>query len=301
MQSPIVAPDELASWIRDARPDLRIVDVRWYLGRPAGAGRAAYDAGHLPGAIHLDVDGDLTSREGPGRHPLPDPGAFASNLAAAGIGDDDVVVAYDDVGGWVAARLWWMLEDLEFGTNGRGRVLVLDGGITAWVAAGLPTSTEAPTSVAGSLHLAPQWRRVIDRPGLRDRLGSVLLLDARGGPRYRGEIEPIDPLPGHIPTALNAPTDGNLGPDGRFASPADLAERIEGLRSAASVAGLAQAADPDGDVVVSCGSGVSACHTALAMRIAGLPDPILYPGSYSDWVTAGEPVATGPQPGRLPG
>ena len=149
MQSPIVAPDELASWIRDARPDLRIVDVRWYLGQPAGAGRAAYDAGHLPGAIHLDVDGDLTARKARAGTPSPILGAFASNLAAAGIGDDDVVVAYDDVGGWVAARLWWMLEDLEFGTNGRGRVLVLDGGIPAWVAAGLPTSTEVADARGG--------------------------------------------------------------------------------------------------------------------------------------------------------
>ncbi len=300
MQSPIVAPEVLASWVRDARPDLRIVDVRWYLGQPAGAGRAAYEAGHLPGAVHLDVDGDLTAGSGPGRHPLPDPRVFASSMSAAGIGDDDLVVAYDDVGGWVAARLWWMLEDLGFGTHGRGKAVVLDGGLPAWTAAGLPTTSRVPMPATGSLHLATAWRRVIDRTDLRKRLGSVLLIDVRGAPRYRGEVEPIDPLPGHIPTAVNAPTDGNLGPDGRFASPADLAERIEGLRDAAAVEGFVRAPDRDADVVVSCGSGVSACHEALAMRIAGLPDPILYPGSYSDWVTAGEPVVTGPAPGRPP-
>jgi len=300
MDSPLVTPDSLAGWIAAGRMDLRIVDVRWYLGQPRGTGRAAYDAGHVPGAIHLDIDTDLVAPEGPGRHPLPDPAVFARTIAAAGIGDDDLVVVYDDVGGWVAARLWWMLEDLGFGAGGRGRVVVLDGGLPAWTAAGLPLVTEAPDLPPAELDLAPAWRRVVDRASLKPRLGEVLLLDARGGPRYRGEIEPIDPVPGHIPTALNAPTDGNLGPAGRFRPAAELAARFASLRAEAADSGMAAARAARIPVVTSCGSGVSACHNALAMRIAGLPDPILYPGSYSDWSRAGEPVAAGTAPGLAP-
>jgi thiosulfate/3-mercaptopyruvate sulfurtransferase len=300
MGSPIVSAEALAEWIAERRPNLRVVDVRWYLGQPRGAGRAAYDAGHIPGAIHLDIDTDLVAPAGPGRHPLPDPERFRRTLAAQGIGDGDTVVAYDDVGGWVAARLWWMLEDLGFGADGTGEALVLDGGLPAWTAAGLPLSSVVPAPRPAELHLAPAWRRVVDRETLKPRLGEVLLLDARGGPRYRGETELIDPVAGHIPTSLNAPTDGNLRPDGRFLAPAELAARFADLRTAAVEAGMAACADPAGRVVTSCGSGVSACHTALAMRIAGLSDPILYPGSYSDWSRAGEPVATGPEPGSPP-
>jgi thiosulfate/3-mercaptopyruvate sulfurtransferase len=299
MSSPIVAPETLAAWIEDGRPGLRVVDVRWYLGQPAGAGRAAYEAGHVPGAIHLDIDTDLVAAEGPGRHPLPDPEVFRQTLARNGIGDGDTVIAYDDVGGWVAARLWWMLDDLGFGADGRGGAFVLDGGLQAWTAGGGSLSTEVPHPSPASLHLARTWRRVLDRAALKPRLGDVLLLDARGGPRYRGETEPVDPVPGHIPTAIHAPTEANLGPDGRFLSPAELAGRFADLRAQAAEAGLA-AGDPDGPVVTSCGSGVSACHNALALRISGLPDALLYPGSYSDWSRAGEPIATGPEPGHPP-
>ncbi len=297
MESPIIAPEALSAWIAERRSDLRVVDVRWYLGQPKGTGRTAYEAGHIPTASHLDIDTELTSRSGPGRHPLPDPADFAAMLALAGIGDGDLVVAYDDVGGWVAARLWWMLDDLGFGADGRGGAMVLDGGLQAWTGAGFPLTTEQPDNLPASLTLAPRWRRVVEREELKAQLGDVLLLDARGGPRYRGETEPIDPVPGHIPTAINAPVDGNLDPDGRFRSPAELAGRLDELRAAAGVGGLGGAADPGSRVVVSCGSGVSATHIALAMRIAGLPDPILYPGSYSDWSTAGEAVADGPEPG----
>ncbi len=272
--------EALASRLDD--PDLRIVDVRWYLGQP-GRGREAYAAGHLPGAAYLDVDEELTAREGPGRHPLPDPVVFARRLAAAGIGSQHLVVAYDDVGSWVAARLWWMLDDL-----GHRRVAVLDGGFPAWVAAGLPTATDAPHWPPARLELRRHWTRVLDRDALRLRLGSVVVLDARAAPRYRGETEPIDPVAGHIPTARSAPTDGNLRPDGRFLPPDVLRAQYLGL-------------GVDGrDVVTYCGSGVSACHHALAMRVAGLPDPLLYPGSWSDWSRAGYPVATGEEPGEPP-
>lgn len=277
---PLITVEDLVTRLAD--PTLRIVDCRWYLGRP-GEGRVAYDAGHLPGAVHADVDTDLTVRDGPGRHPLPDPIEFAARMAALGIGNEHLVVAYDDVGGWVAARLWWMLDDL-----GHERVAVLDGGIGAWTAAGHPLTTDAPSFVPGHLRLADHWTRTIDRDALRARLGTVRLLDARGAPRYRGEVEPIDAVPGHIPTAVHAPTDGNLGADGRFLGAAVLGDRFRAL----GADGI------DAEVVTSCGSGVAACHNALAMRAAGLADPLLYVGSYSDWTQHGLPIATGDEPGE---
>ena len=281
--SPIISPEALAADL--ARPDLRVIDVRWVLGSP-GVGRAAYEAGHIPGSFHLDMDTDLVAVDGPGRHPLPSPGRFRDRLEVCGISSADEVVAYDDVGGWVAARLWWMLDDL-----GHARVRVLDGGFPAWAAAGLPITAEPPAARArGRLDLRHSWTNVIDRDGVAAGLGTLALLDARGGPRYRGEVEPIDAVPGHIPTARHAPIDGNLGPDGRLLDPASLAERFQTL----------DADGVDGRVVTSCGSGVSACFNSLAMRIAGLPDPILYPGSYSDWSRAGLPIAVGPEPGDPP-
>ncbi len=294
----LISPEALGGCLLEATPialgdrafeaaHVRAVDVRWYLGRP-GDGRRAYEAGHIPGAIFLDVDADLVGPAGPGRHPLPRPSDFAARLSGAGIGDDDLVVAYDDVGGWVAARLWWMLDDL-----GHRASAVLNGGIDGWIGAHLPLTTEEPRRPPAGmppirLHLADRWRRVIDRDELRARLGRISLLDARAGERYRGETEPIDPVPGHIPTALSAPTAGNLGPDGRFLPASVLADRFRSL-----------GADRR-PVVTSCGSGVAACHNALALRIAGLPDAILYDGSYSDWSTAGYPIATGPEPGAPP-
>jgi thiosulfate/3-mercaptopyruvate sulfurtransferase len=238
-----------------------------------------------PGAIYVDVDSDLAASPGPGRHPLPDPETFRRRMEELGIGDGHLVVAYDDVGGWVAARLWWMLDDL-----GHRRVAVLDGGVQAWLAIGGAMTTAVPALPAASLHLASAWSKVIDRDGLRARLGSVRLLDARAAARYRGEIEPIDAVAGHIPTAVSAPTDDNLGPDGRFLPPTALAERYRALGA-------------DGasrEVVTTCGSGVSATHHALALRVAGLPDPLLYPGSYSDWTQSGLPIATGSDPGDPP-
>ncbi len=253
------------------------------LGTPGG-GRAAHAAGHLPGAIFLDIDNDLASPTGPGRHPLPTPAEFRDRLEAAGIGSEDMVVAYDDAGGTIAARLWWMLDDL-----GHDRVAVLDGGIQGWVAAGFPLETSVPGVAArGNLRVRDRWSKVIDREGLANALGSVVLLDARAGPRYRGETEPIDRVPGHIPTAVNLPTAASLGPGGRILGASDLAVRFE----AAGVDGSAP-------VVTSCGSGVTACFNSLAMRLAGSPDPILYPGSYSDWTQAGMPITTGPEPGRI--
>ncbi len=282
--SPITSPETLLAGL--VRPDLRIVDVRWYLAKPGG-GRAAYEAGHLPGAIFLDLDEDLAAPTGPGRHPLPDPRAFRERLQEVGIGSSDEVVAYDDAGGSIAARLWWMLDDL-----GHERASVLDGGMKAWVAADYPVTTEPPPFRArGRLELRDAWSNVVDREGVEVGLGRMVLLDARATARYIGEVEPIDRVPGHIPTATSAPTADILGADGRLLDPATLAARFRELGADRT----------DVPVVTSCGSGVTACFNSLAMRVAGLPDPILYPGSYSDWTRSGLDVATGPEPGERPG
>ena len=300
-RSPLVSVERLAEWLASPRPPV-LVDVRWYLGKP-GVGRANYLEGHLPGAIFLDLDDDLADLKGlgaPGRHPLPSPAAFVERMAAAGIRDGDRVAGYDDVGGWVATRLWWTLDNLGFGKRGIDGewVGVLDGGIKAWVEAGQALAhgeeMRPPAELSAST-LGDRWRGVIERDELRSRLGSVTLLDARAPARYRGEIEPVDPVAGHIPTAVSAPFDMNLDTNGRMLGPGAL----RALYAELGIEG-APGGEPVRDVVTSCGSGTSATHHSLAMRLAGLPDPILYVGSYSDWSRSGEPVATGPEPGSPP-
>ena len=282
--SPLISVDELAARLLgvDRDPILRVCDVRWYLGRP-GDGRAAYAAGHLPDAVFVDLDEDLADPPGPGRHPLPDPARFVARLAELGVGRDSPVVAYDDVGGGIAARLWWMLDAL-----GHEAVHVLDGGMQAWVDAGLPLAIDEPTPAPAEPIAVRPWGRVIDADALAERLGGLTLVDVRAPERYRGESEPVDPKAGHIPTAVNAPIGGNLGPDGRFLPPDELTARYRAL------------GPTDREVVLYCGSGANACHGALAMRIAGLPDPTVYAGSFSDWSRADREVVTGPAPG-VPG
>jgi thiosulfate/3-mercaptopyruvate sulfurtransferase len=285
--TPLISVAELAGRLDD--PRVRIADVRWRLGKP-DQGFADYQAGHLPRALYVDLDRDLAAAApGPypqgGRHPLPDPATFARRMAEIGFGDDDTIVAYDDSGGTIAARLWWMLDDLGF-----ANVLMLDGGLTAWVAAGQPLSTDMPVPVPATagLTLRTHWSRQIDREALASSLGEIELLDARAPERYRGDVEPVDQVPGHIPSARNLPTTGNLAPDARFLPANALHSRLE------------MAGATGTNVVVSCGSGVTAAHTALAMRLAGLPAPLLYDGSYSDWSAADLPIATGDDPGALP-
>ena len=272
----LITADELLA--RLASPELRIADVRWWLADP-GKGRRNYAAAHIPGAVFVDVDADLVAPIGPGRHPLPDPAAFVHRMEVLGIDDASDVVVYDDAGGTIAARLWWMLDDL-----GLPRVRVLDGGLATWLGAGGPMTAEVPVLPPGHLSLRTAWTGTIDREVLAARLGTVQLLDARAGERYRGEVEPVDIVPGHIPTAISRPTASTLDREGRLLP----AERLRALLPA------------DGDTVVSCGSGITGCHLALAMRVAGLQTPLLYPGSYSDWVRAGLPVATGAEPGEVP-
>jgi thiosulfate/3-mercaptopyruvate sulfurtransferase len=287
----LISAADLAALLDD--PGLRIADVRWSLAAPT-AGRVAYAEAHLPGAVFVDLDTVLTAPSGPGRHPLPDPATFAAALGALGIGYGHRVVAYDDAGGTIAARLWWMLDAL-----GHTRAAVLDGGILAWRDAGLPLTADVRTldAAAPIADLPRTWPRTIPREQLGPRLGSLVILDARAPERYRGQIEPIDPVAGHIPTAVNAPTETFLGEDGRFLPAEALAARFAALGAANAAAGSAPGERP---VVVSCGSGVNACQLALAMRATGLPDPLLYPGSYSDWSRAGMPIATGDEPGAMP-
>jgi thiosulfate/3-mercaptopyruvate sulfurtransferase len=281
----LISAGELASQLGD--PRLRIADVRWMLNQP-DRGHDAYRSGHIAGAVFVDLDRDLGAAAPGrypvgGRHPLPDPAAFAARMGELGFGNDHRIVAYDDANGTIAARLWWMLDDL-----GHPDVQVLDGGIPAWLALGLPVTAEVAPLAPAEMRLQNRWTRTIDREALASRLGDVRLLDARAGERYRGEVEPVDKVPGHIPTAVSASTAGNVGPDGRFLPAGALVDRFEALGAAG------------GDVVIYCGSGVTAAHNALALRAAGLPDPLLYDGSYSDWTAGGMPVATGSEPGEAP-
>jgi len=278
MTSPLIAAAALAAIADD--PTTRLADVRWYLDKP-GRGHQAYHEGHLPGAVFVDLDRHLCAPEGPGRHPLPERSIFAATMGRLGFGDDHFIVVYDDTGGTIAARLWWMLRDV-----GHEAVRVLDGGIDAWSAAGHPLNTDAPDMTPRILTVRPGLTRQIDRETLAGRLGTIALLDARDPARYRGEVEPIDPVAGHIPTARSAPTAANLDAAGRLRTPDDLAEHFRALA-------------PAGEVVVYCGSGVTACHDVLAMTVAGLPEPTLYPGSWSNWSSAGMPAATGDEPGEV--
>jgi thiosulfate/3-mercaptopyruvate sulfurtransferase len=273
---PLVTAAELRDRLDD--PRLRIADVRWYLGEPL-RGRAEYVEGHIPGAVFVDLDRDLAAASGPGRHPLPDPTGFAGRLGELGFGDGHRIVACDTSGGMVAARLWWMLDRL-----GHHDVAVLDGGLAAWVEAGGELTSMLPTPLRATLTLADRWPGTIDREALAADPRSVDLLDLRAPERYRGEIEPVDRAPGHIPGARNLPAARLLDDHGRLRPPREL----RGLLTA-------QATD-HAPMVMSCGSGVTACLGILAARRAGLPEPLLYAGSFSDWSSARLPIATGDEP-----
>jgi thiosulfate/3-mercaptopyruvate sulfurtransferase len=268
------------------RNSLVLADVRWVGG---GSAREAYERGHLPGAVLLDADTDLAASpfDGPGRHPLPAPQAFAAAMEHAGIGDDSAVIAYDDVGGSVAARLWWMLRVLD------RDVAMLDlPSLDAWVQHGgaLETGPARPArSVSFTLMPWPA-DRIVDAVSVRRilREGSAVLLDARAGERYRGETEPIDPVAGHVPGAVSAEWAGNRGSDGRLLDPAALRRRYESF-------GVREGGDP----IASCGSGLTASLALFSMERAGLGLGRLYEGSWSDWISdPSRPVATGSQPGR---
>lgn len=239
------------AWLAEHRndPDLRIIDFRWYLD--SRSGRAAYDAGHVPGAVFVDLDGEVTGhRPNAGRHPLPERAAFERAMRAAGVKRGSRVVVYDDQGAYSAARLWWLLRYF-----GHDDAAVLDGGLQAWPG---PLSTEGAEPAAGDFVAAPQREAMsLDYGGVRRLPASILLLDARAPDRYLGEVEPIDPVAGHIPGALSAFYRDNLTAQGRFRPPEELQRRFAAL-------GVREGKD----VVSYCGSGVTACQNLLALEVA---------------------------------
>jgi thiosulfate/3-mercaptopyruvate sulfurtransferase len=249
------------------------------MGGPPGHGE--YAKGHLPGARYVDLDAELAGQPGrEGRHPLPDARTFGAAMRRAGVSRDRDVVVYDDWNGWGPARCWWLLR-----WAGHDRVRVLDGGLAAWQAAGQPLSQEEPPPGDGDFVPEPGAVPVLDAEGAAALAARGVLLDARAGERYRGETEPIDPVAGHIPGAVSAPTLDSLAADDTLL-PADvLAERFAAL-----------GVKPGAEVGVYCGSGVSAAQLALALAVTGVP-AALYVGSWSEWTAdPTRPVATGPTP-----
>ena len=283
MASPLLQPTELAELLARpalAQPALRIFDVR-----PGSRGREAFERARLPGAQWADLDRDLAEIGDPargGRHPLPEPEAFAATLARWGVGANDLVVAYDDqAGGNAAARLWWMVRSI-----GHDEARVLDGGIAAAVAAGIELETSPPTRPEPAMPITgPRWRwPLADSNEVAAATSDPrrLVLDVRSRERYLGLVEPFDPIAGHIPSAKNLPYTENLDAAGRFRSPDELRALYRDAFG-----------DRVNDAIVHCGSGVTACHTLLAFEAAGLPRAKLFVGSWGEWCRSGRPMATG--------
>jgi len=291
MFTTIISAEQLKQLL--AKPgDVVVFDTRHKLDKPE-AGQQMYLAGHIPGALfaHLDTDlagtKRLTASGHTGRHPLPETGEWLARIGQWGIGPQTQVVVYDDAGGMTAGRLWWMLRAV-----GHMAVAVLDGGLPAWTAAGgaLEAGAAQPSRTQGPYpgRFRGDWvadmddiRKQVENPAAGDK---YLIVDARAPERFRGEVEPYGPVAGHIPGAQNVPYAGNLNPDGTFRSAQELRERFKPVVDAAG----------GREVVMSCGSGVSACHNLLAMEIAGIEGSRLYPGSWSEWVAdPTRPVARG--------
>ncbi|MFC4304174.1 sulfurtransferase [Cohnella boryungensis] len=259
--------------------DIVIVDCRFQLGQPE-SGRRAYEEGHIPGAIYLDLEKDLSGPidEHGGRHPLPDAAELAARFGKAGIGNESRVVAYDDQGGAMASRLWWLLRYL-----GHTNVSVMEGGFSAWKNAGCPVSAEQKIIIPAPFLATVQHNMLIEADEVRESLGAegFVLIDSRETPRYRGEVEPIDPVAGHIPGAKNRFWAEGRRADGTWKSADEQRERFADL-------------SPDDEIVVYCGSGVTATPNVIALQEAGFTRVKLYAGSWSDWISyEGNPVATG--------
>ncbi|MGC5011781.1 sulfurtransferase [Streptosporangium sp. DT93] len=277
--SPLITAAELADL-----PGATVLDVRWRLGgAPGAAGVDDYRAGHVPGAVFCDLETDLAGppvlRAGTpgGRHPLPAATSFQEAMRRLGVSGSRPVVVYDEADSTAAARAWWTLRHF-----GHPDVRVLDGGLRAWIAAGSPLSTEEPVPEPGDFEARPGGMPVLDAGQAARLAADGVLLDARAAARYRGEAEPIDPVAGHIPDAVSAPTGENVEPSGRFRQAGFLRERFNTL-----------GAVPGVEVGAYCGSGVTAAHQVLALEVAGVP-AALYVGSWSDWVSdPSRPVATG--------
>lgn len=274
MTSPLIGVDELAARLGD----VTVLDVRYRMGGPGGPDEFA--AGHVPGASYVDLDTALAAPPGPrGRHPLPDVATFEEAMRVAGVGSTRPVVVYDDWSGHAAARCWWLLR-----FHGHPDVRVLDGGWAAWQSAGghVEQGPPAPAATRGDFVASPGAMPAVDVSTVLD---VDVLVDARAAERYRGEVEPIDPVAGHVPGAVNVPTSRNLATDGRFRDAASLAQAYAEV-----------GAVPGADVAVYCGSGVTAAHDVLALELAGVR-AALYPGSWSEWVAdPARPVATSARP-----
>lgn len=273
----LISASELAAELAGPRPPV-LLDARYTLGGPPG--RPEYLEGHLPGAVYVDLDTELAGPvgEGSGRHPLPDPELFGAAMRRAGVAADRPVVVYDAGVGWSAARTWWLLR-----WAGHRDVRVLDGGLAAWQG---PLSTDVPEPPAGDFAAQPGAMPTLDAEEAAALARRGVLLDARAAERYRGEVEPVDRVAGHIPGALSAPTTQNLAEDGTLRSADELAGRFAAL-----------GVTPGTEVGVYCGSGVSAAQEVLALAEAGV-QAALYPGSWSEWSSdPSRPVATGPEAG----
>ncbi|MFC9685151.1 sulfurtransferase, partial [Streptomyces sp. NPDC056948] len=277
----IISASDLATDLTGSNPPV-LLDVRWQLtaaraaGEPPYDGRADYERGHLPGAVYVDLDRELASAPGEGgRHPLPDLAHFGAAMRRAGVSSGTPVVVYDGGQGWAAARAWWMLR-----WTGHPDVRVLDGGLPAWEGS---LEKSVPSPAEGDFVPEPGAAGRLDADAAAELARSGVLLDARAGERYRGEVEPIDPVAGHIPGAVSAPTTENVGADGRYLPAPELRERFKEL-------GVSEGSR----VGVYCGSGVSAAHEVLALAVAGIPAE-LYVGSWSEWSSDPDrPVAVGP-------
>lgn len=268
----LITVDELATRIGEA--DVVVCDVRFHLA-DHDQGRREYEAGHLPGAVFVDLHHELAGGPGGGRHPLPTVEAFTGLLGELGIEPRHHVVAYDSAGGAIASRLWWMLRSI-----GHSTVSVLDGGIQAWTERGHPLTAVVPERTATDYPPVTEWTGIVSADDVAQGIGyGATVIDARAPERFRGELEPIDARAGHIPGSINRFHGDNLGPDGRHRPVAELAERFAGVGSSP---------------IVYCGSGVTACHDLLALSLIGCSAARLYPGSWSEWSGDPErPVATG--------
>jgi thiosulfate/3-mercaptopyruvate sulfurtransferase len=279
LRTPLISTAELAGHLSDA--DWFVADCRFELGKP-GAGRDAWRTGHIPGAVHVDLERDLSVPVTPasGRHPLPDPAGFAQTLSRLGIGNETRVVCYDAGPGAFAARLWWMLRWV-----GHEAVAVLDGGFAAWTAEGRPVTTDAQPRAPGRFNPQPRHDWVLDTDGVARALArGETLVDVRGAERFAGRVEPIDAVAGHVPGAVNLPFLENVDGTGRFREPAALAELWRSRTGA----------KPGDAPICMCGSGVTACQGLLALEAAGIAGARLYEGSWSEWIRdPSRPVARG--------